>query len=175
MSKLQIPSKIQLIMAGIYIWSLISHYLSTMLFKFIQISIMLSIKLNLPIIQLGPWILSKSRRKINLFKAYTKNKDLTQQIKLFLNWYWDSKMCDEMGGISLNLLHKILPKDIHKLYFIYTTSELTHEIQSIIENLHFLTIDLSKSSTTFYITKMANSSEKEILFNQISFDPLYEY
>jgi hypothetical protein len=193
---MHIPNKIQIILAGVWIWTLITQYIAKLTFKMVQTLIYLSLKTSIPITTLGPQILSKTRQQVEIIKAYTPytssssttSKELTSQLNLFLNWYWDSEMCDDMGGISINQLSNILPDKIknsmlHILYkftFRYNGGlkpfkyENTEELMS---QFKLLVLDLKNATMNILPVLEQNSttSQKDILFNQLSFNPEFSY
>ena len=186
------PNKIQIILAGVWIWTLITQYIAKFTFKMVQTLIYLSLKTPIPITTLGPQILSKTRQQVEIIKAYTPtSQELTDQLNLFLNWYWDNEICDETGGISINDLSNILPSSfknsvLHILYNFKPINELKNfkykNTEELIEKFKLLVLDLSNATMEILPILTQNSSNtespkepKEILFNQLSFNPNFTY
>lgn len=110
--------------------------------------------------------------------------DVTNAVKLFLNFYWDKEACDENGGISLTELKNIIGNCQHGfLWICYLLKEAginpTDPPEVIIPKLKYMFVDLGKEIIYRYgalnIPSMNETKPIDIMFNQVSFNPDFEW
>lgn len=185
--------KLNMILAGVWLWTHITNLISKMVLKYVQLSVFLTLQLSLPVITLGRWSYDKNRRKIDVLKAYSishdHQQDITQQFNLFLNWYWDNEIGD--GGIDVfqleqvfsfisNLCYLSKKYSISKIFIVFlhdAHSLLPSNITDYINKIQFMTINIKENDISVNQTMLNNMSDMhtqqdEILFNQI---PLLGY
>lgn len=93
-----IPYKLQIFFAALYIWTCIFYYISK------AINIVLENFLTY-----APAILFPNYNKtpVQILRAIDdRGNEITEHLKMFMNYKWDKSLCDEKGGVDLDIFAK---------------------------------------------------------------------
>lgn len=134
--------------------------------------IKLYIVLHIKLCTLWPSILKKHIDIIGAYAIDGPRVDITTELTLFVNWYWNTELCEDIGGIPFNKLKAILP-GINTIEIIY---RYAYKIDApIINTIKVLVLDLKNSQVHMFPISNDTIIHRDILFNQLSFDPEFEY
>jgi len=168
---MKLPYRTQIFLAGIQFTSQIVFYW----IKLIQYFLGLIIKFipNNWVNDFGPKKFDKKRKNVQILNVRDQNgNDITKKFNLFVNWLWDDDVCEETGGLNIKKIISLFQTPV--MYIIYLL-ELdkkinTNHIDDLLECLNVLKIDFTDNQV-----KYNNNDAKDIMFNQMSFNPNFDF
>lgn len=144
----QFPSKIRIFLFAFYIWTWI-------LFQLTRVT---NMSLGLIIAYLPTMLMPSVSHKapIKIIRATDdKGNEMTKQLEMFMKFKWDKSMCDDHGGIDLDVFVKYIGSSIVWIAYImdYDIDDNTcNRFLSMVEDLNSL--DDDKSDATIRNNKL---------------------
>jgi len=166
-----LPNKVQIFLAGMYLWSCITLYTS----KIAQWILSLFIKFvpnYLVITDYGPQKFNEIREKIQIINVESDEINLTDKFNLFINWFWDNNLCEETGGIDFNKIKPLFKTSILYITYLFNFDEyFTKENhKKYMEYVNHVEMCLDTNQV-----KLNFKEAKDVMFNQFSFNPEFSF
>lgn len=117
-----IPDRVRIFMFALYIWTYVLYYLT----KFANFLLMLVIS-YLPNIFMPD---VKPKAPVRVLKAVDETGfDITKKLNMFMKFKWDTDLCDDRGGIDLDVFSNYISSSI-----IWVSYILEYDINGNISN-----------------------------------------
>jgi hypothetical protein len=126
----------------------------------------------------GPVILCKNitttqNKKVNILNAYTDKEEITNKLKLFLQYYWENGgngNAHDKNGFSMTKLTELLNCSL--LYCSYILSNDSDDIlpETFFQNIQRYLIEKDSENICYMSNEKNMSDRREIFLGHVSFD-----
>ena len=172
-----IPVKTKIFLAAFWMWTWILFQISNMFNKMLKFVLYWIPNNFTPTFET-----ITSKPNIKLIEARDGfGKVITNKLKLFMNLKWDKTMCDDKGGVDLDIFCKhigssivwvvyLLDYEINPIYdeFVTSIQENNFNMNKVHKFIKTAIIDISNKVIKKFDT-YTNQTEESILFGEVNF------